>query len=390
MREQMTEPGIGADEPDARPPQPDPRVSWAELFFDLVFVFAVTEVSTLLRGDHTPLGVAGALVVFVPIYWAWVGTSIHANTHEVDNPVDRLMIFGIGLCGLFMAMAAPSAYAEAGVLFGGAYFAARVLLAIAVHRGGVIDTVPFRVAVFCTGPLLLLGGFLPNPARLIVWAAGACVDLMTPTLARRVLVGLHFAPAHLAERFGLFLIIALGESVVAIGGPAAAARHVSLATLAAVAVAFVLAAALWWVYFAFASSAMHHALSTSRTQTDIVRRVLSYGHLVFIASIIALAVGVGHVVADPAERLDGGVTALLFGGCALYLAGFGYTRWAMFRLLSVTRLGAAVAVLAALPLSRLMPSIAALGMLAGITVVLNVVEHLRVRRAQGRPGPSRG
>src|SRR5215211_7957715 len=89
---------------------PEKRVTWGELFFDLVFVFAVTQVSALLHQDHTWAGVGRALVVFVPIWWAWVGTSIHANTHDVDNPTDRIGIFTVALGGLFMALALTDPY----------------------------------------------------------------------------------------------------------------------------------------------------------------------------------------------------------------------------------------------------------------------------------------
>jgi low temperature requirement protein LtrA len=363
--------------------RPEPRVSWAELFFDLVLVFAVTEVSTLLRADHTPLGVVEMLVVFVPIYWSWVGACIHANTHDVDNPADRLAMFAIGLCGLFMALAVPGSYGGNGVLFGAAYLVVRVLLALMVRQGGVMDRAPYRVGALLSGPMLLIGGFLPDQPRLILWGIAAVIELVTPTVVKRSMSDLRFAPAHMAERFGCFLIIALGESVVDLGSPAATPHTLGLTTLAAVAVAFTLTASLWWVYFAYAAPAMHHALTVSRIQIDVVRSVLSYGHLVFVASIIALAVGMGEVIATPLHPLDGGMNALLFLGCALYLATFGYTRWVMFRKVSYTRLTSALAVLVLLPAGRFLPAIAALGLLAAVTVVLNLYEYLKVRRAGG-------
>jgi low temperature requirement protein LtrA len=111
------------------------RVTWAELFFDLVFVFAVTGVSGLLRGDQSWLGVLRALVVFVPVYWCWVGASIHANTHDIENSLDRLGVFAVGLAGLFMALALPDAYGQRGVLFAASYYAARLVLVGLVRHG---------------------------------------------------------------------------------------------------------------------------------------------------------------------------------------------------------------------------------------------------------------
>jgi low temperature requirement protein LtrA len=358
------------------------RVTWAELFFDLVFVFALTEVSALLHADQSWTGVLRAVVVFVPIYWAWVGTSVHANTHGVETPFDRLGVFAIGLGGLFMALAVPDAYGQRGVLFGAAYYALRVVLAVLAFRARRMNRIPFTVPVLVSGPLLLAGGFASGTTREVLWGVAGLIDLATPTLARRRLSAVRFAPTHLAERFGGFLIIALGESIVAIGVPAASARHLGGHVVVAVGVAFALACALWWVYFVFAASAVRHALATARVKTDIVRQVLSYGHLSFMGSIIAVAVGSTEVIASPERRLDGAAAGLLFGGCALYLATFGYTRWAMFRQVSTTRLGAAAVILAVLPAAAWLSALADLVLLAVVVIALNVLEHVRFRRAE--------
>ncbi|MQA86923.1 MAG: low temperature requirement protein A [Streptosporangiales bacterium] len=359
------------------------RVTFAELFFDLVFVFAITQVSALLHEDHSWAGVGRALVLFVPIYWAWVGTTIHANTHDIDNPLDRLGVFALALCGLFMALAVPAAYEERGLLFGAAYFAVRIVLAALVFRGPRIVLNPFGVALCVTGPLLLAGGFLDGTARLALWVTAAFVDLATPRLTRRRLTHIHFDSAHMPERFGLFVIIALGESIVATGVPASSAARLDAGVVATVAAAFVLACALWWVYFHFAASAIRHGLTIASVQTDIVRHVLSYGHLGFIGAIIAVAVGLAEAVAHPADPLGAAVASLLFGGCALYLATFGYTRWRMFRQLSTTRFGAAAVVLALLPVALYIPALAALSVLGAAVVSLNVLEYVRVKRRTG-------
>lgn len=230
-----TEPGI-----------PEKRGTWAELFFDLVFAFALTEVSALLLQDCSPAGVGRALVVFVPIYWAWVGTSVHANLHDVDNLVGRIGILAVGLCSMFMALAVPGAYGERGVYFGAAYLALRTVLGVLVFRGERTAIAPFSVAVFVTGPLMRVGGLLDGPARLVLWLAAAAVDLATPLLTRRRLTVIRFHSEHLPERFGLFLIIAWGESIVAAGVPAAAQQDLSPVSMVSVAVAFVVACSLWW------------------------------------------------------------------------------------------------------------------------------------------------
>ncbi|MEV6299696.1 low temperature requirement protein A [Actinoplanes sp. NPDC051861] len=356
------------------------RVTWAELFFDVVFVFAVTQVSHLLHDDHSWAGVGQALIVFVPVYWTWVGTSVHANTHDVDNPLDRIGVFGIGLASLFMALALPYAYDDRGALLGAAYWGARLILAALVFRGWRnIPINTFSVSAVLTGPLMLAGGLVDGPARIVLWTLAAAIDLLTPRLVRRRLAMIKFEPHHLPERFGLFQIIALGEAVVAVGG-VAAGESLTSARLLAVAASFALACGLWWVYFSYAADGIRHALETAEVQTDVIRTVLAYGHLFFIGGVIAVAVGLAEVVSHPGEHLHTDSAALLFGGTALYLGTFGYTRWRMFRVPGWGRVIAAVVALALMPLGVLLPAVVALLVLVLVPVVLNVAEAVAVNR----------
>ncbi|WP_112238293.1 low temperature requirement protein A [Kribbella monticola] len=354
--------------------EPEKKVSWAELFFDLVFVFAVTEVSSLLSSDHSWTGLLRALIVFVPVYWVWVGTAVLTNQRDVASPRLRLMVFAVALAAIFLAIAIPEAYGRLGLLLAIAYWLARIALALELAAGrGRIN--PYTISIFVTGPLLVVGALLDEWPRTAVWALAAFIDLATPTLLRARLLRMHVNPSHLAERFGLFVLIALGESVVAIGA-SAQAGHLGVAVGAAVAAAFALTAGLWWVYFHFAADAMRHSLATATIQLDIIRLVLSYGHLMFIGAIIAIAVGLHDAVAHPGHHLSWAITGLLYGGTALYLAGFGFTRWAMFRLVSRTRLTAAAAVLVLLPLAPLLPALAAVLGLAAVVGALNLYEAL--------------
>jgi low temperature requirement protein LtrA len=354
------------------------RVSWAELFFDLVFVFAVTEVSTLLEADHSWAGALRALVVFVPIYWAWVGVAIQTNVRDMSTPGLRIGMFAVALAGLFMALAVPDAYGDRALLFALAYWAARLVLGFVgvAHDGWRVN--PYTVSMTITGPILVVGALTDGWVQVAIWGLAALIDLSTPTVLRRRLRGMHFDAPHLAERFGLFVLIALGESVVAIGSSAAPAGRLGVAVGLAVAAAFTVSAGLWWVYFNYAAEAVRHALATAQVQLDVTRLVLSYGHLSLIAAIIAVSVGLREAVAHPGTALPPAGVGLLFGGSALYLATFGYTRWMMFHLVSTTRLtAAAVVVLLIVPAAHL-PATAALLMLAAVLVALNTVEYLRV------------
>jgi low temperature requirement protein LtrA len=353
------------------------RVSWAELFFDLVFVVAVTKVAALVASDHSWPGLLRAAVAFVPIYWAWVGTAIATNVEDLSRSAARLRVFAVALAGIFMALALDSAYGDRGLLFAAAYWAGRIVLGwrnVARLRAGV-PLNPYTVSMFATGPLLVLGAFLPAGWRVLVWAVAALLDLASPSLLRRRLLGMHLDAGHLAERFGLFVLIALGESVVAI--VTSVSGDVSVLDGVTVALAFAVSAGLWWVYFHFAADAVRHALATAAVQLDIARIVLSYGHLLFIAAIITVSVGLHEAVADPRHHLSWAGAGLLYGGAALYLATFGLTRWAMFRLVSVTRLTTSAVTLAALPLVPLLPSVAAVALLALIVAGLNLVELSR-------------
>ncbi|MFF8773370.1 low temperature requirement protein A [Kitasatospora sp. NPDC015120] len=356
------------------------RVTWAELYFDLVFVFAITQVSGLLHHHHDWAGVARALVVFVPVYWCWVGTTVQANIRDVDNARDRLGILAVGLTGLVMALAVPGAYGGRGVLLGAGYWAARVVLLLLLVRIPGVWRGPYGVGVLVSGPLLVVGGLLPEGPRVWLWALAALCDLSAPLVFRRRLADVSYHPAHMPERFALFLLVALGESIVGIGATAAAAR-LDAAELLAVTAAFTISAGLWWQYFVYAADAMHYAVVVADSRRDVVRRVFQYGHLALVAGVIAVAVGFGETVADPRRALGAGSVALLYGGCGLYLLTFGYTRWMMFRSVATTRLGAAAVVLALAPVMVRWPAITALLALAVVLVALNVVEHLRVARA---------
>ncbi len=362
-------------------PEPGKRVSWAELYFDLVFVVAVTRVSAFIEHDHSWGGVLRAVIVFVPVYWLWVGMAIQTNQQDTSRVNLRLRLFAVALAAVFMAASLDDSYGRLGLLFAVAYWAGRIVLALPqlpmfrARRAILLN--PITVSVLITGPLLVVGAFAHGDAREALWAIAAVLDLSTPRLLRRRMAGMRVDSGHLAERFGLFVLIALGESVVSV---TTVTGNLDVVTGFAIAAAFMLSAGLWWVYFHFAADAVRHALATAQVQLDITRLVLSYGHLAFIAAIIIVAVGLHDSVAAPTQALSWAVTGLLFGGTALYLATFGYTRWAMFHLVSWTRLSGAATVLVLMLLAPHVPALAALFALAAVLAVLNAVELAMVER----------
>lgn len=238
------------------------RVSWGELFFDLVFVFAVTRISLSVHDDHSAVGLIGALVVFVLVYWVWVGVATQGNEFDMDQPRRRLTLFGIALCGLVMALSVTSAYADRGLAFALSYWVARILLVVGLLDRSRIRLMPYTVSALVTGPMLVVGALLPATPRLVVWAVAAALDLAMPTLRRNQLSSLHFDADHLTERYGLFVLIALGESVVAIGGPVASSDHLAPSTWPPSPSRSGVVVGLWWTYFHLANSAMGYAGSS--------------------------------------------------------------------------------------------------------------------------------
>ena len=360
------------------PAQPaEKRVTWAELFFDLVFVFAVTQVSALLHHDHSWAGVGRALVVFVPVWWAWVGTTIHANTHDVDRPLDRLGIFAVGLGSLFMALGLTDPYGAYGVLFGASYWALRLVLAALVFRGPRLSVNAFSVALFVTGPLLLIGGLLDGGARVAVWAVAALIDLAVPRLTRRKLALVHFEPAHLPERFGLFVIVALGESIVALGVGAEVALTVGVGAAAVLGV--VLVSELWWIYFDIVAIANVRRLVNApvgRAQNELARDVYSYLHFPLVAGIVIAAVGLHETLAHVGDPLHDVPAFALLGGVAIYLLGHVALRWRGAHSVNWRRLGLAALLLALYPVAL---ELASLAILALITVLLGALIAIETR-----------
>jgi low temperature requirement protein LtrA len=309
-----------------------------------------------------------------------VGTTIYANRRDVENARDTLGIFAIGLCSLGMALAVPGVTGSRGALFGCSYFLLRIalaLLAFSDYRGARRN--PYTLGVVVSGPLLLAGGFATGPARVVLWAVAGAADLSAPLVFRRTLARIRYDTTHLSERFALLVIIALGVSLVQIGGRAAE-QPLSPARLIAVAAAYALVGSLWWAYFVVAVRGLRQVLSGARVQIEVIRPALSYGHLPIIGGIIAVIGGLTEVVTAPTGQLRPHAALLLTGGCALYLAAFGFIRWRLLHSVGWHRLGAAAACLCVLPIARLLPANAVLLMLLGITAALNLFEGLQMRR----------
>ncbi|GLZ60824.1 low temperature requirement protein A [Micromonospora sp. NBRC 107095] len=362
---------------------PEKGVIWEELFFDLAFVFALTQFSHMLHEDHSWAGTGRVLLLFVTIYWAWVGITLYTDQRDVGNALDRAGLFALGLGSLLLALTVPGAFGDRGLLFVGVYLTMRVLLAaLSLRTPGGWRSPVFRPygSGLVAGPLQLAGGLLHGTTRIVLWSIAILADLFSTTLTRRTLDKVRVRPLHYTHRYGLLIILVLGESVIQVG-MVAVNEPLTLARLVAVCLSYSLVCALWWVYFIYGVRAFRQAVAWSAQQADIRRSVMIYGHLLFSFAIITVAVGLSEAVTEPLEPPRASEGTVLFGGAALFLGTFAYTHWRIHRQIARRRIGASVLCLILLPLAHLAPALAALATLfvvvAGVSVLEGIILHRR-------------
>jgi low temperature requirement protein LtrA len=382
---------------NGRSPHDVQRVTWAELFFDLVFVFAVTQIAHAVSIGAGWPDLGRALLLFVPFWWTWVGASILFNKMEISATRRHLLLFAVGGAAFIMCIAAPEAYSHRGVMIGLAYLAARIVLGLAMNARGLFRASinPFSVGLFVGGPLWLVGGIAPDPARQWIWLAAAVIELATPIVLGHRLDYMTFDVAHLPERFGLFIIIALGEALVGIGQQGSRDRLPALA-FAALILAFLLSCGLWWTYFQYGASTVEHALRTARVQAVLVRSVFSYGHLAFVVAIILMTGGMNQAVADPHVHPHGYHSLALGLGTSLYVGTFCFTRVKMYGGATIQRIAASAVAAVIAAFGPWLPAFASLAMLTALMLVLNAFEFwwvsserplLLIRMGTGAVGP---
>ena len=360
------------------------RATPLELFFDLVYVFAITQLSHLLLDHLTIEGALETLFLLLAVWWAWIYTTWVTNWFDPDRLPVRLMLVAVMLASLVMSVAIPDAFGERGLMFALAYVTIQVgrtvFVVIALNKSlGRSDPLSrnFQRIFFwllASGVLWIIGGLLEGEARYVLWAlalaveyAGPVVGFYTPGLGRSTTVVWTVEGRHLAERCQLFVIIALGESIL-VTGTTFGEIETSVATVAAFVVAFLGSAALWWIYFARAAEAAREVFASSEDPGRIARSAYTYFHLPMIAGIIAVAAGDELVVAHPYYLGTPASIALTLGGTALFLAGHAFFKWTVFGELSFSRLVAIVALAVLIPVGFAIPALA-LAIAAALIVV---------------------
>jgi low temperature requirement protein LtrA len=372
------------------------RVSPLELFFDLVFVLSFTQVT--LKMAHHPgwAGLGEGLLILAAVWWAWCAYGWLTNSIDPDQNLNRLCMFAAMGGMLVVSLSIPEAFGDRGVLFGCAYFFVRAMQLVlyvrntpgASEEGDLQAIVKLAPGFLLGSALLIVAGVLDGGAQASIWILAILIDWSTPLLFGTE--EFHLDPAHFAERHGLIVLIALGESVLAIG--TAAGFSLDAGQVVAALLGIVTVAALWWAYFDVVAIVAERRLSEAPPgeQAPLARDAYSYLHFPLIAGIVLLALGLKETLAGTGEALDTVPAIALCCGPALYLAGQIAFRHRVLGSFSPHRALAAVALLALIPLALAADSLGALGAVAAVLGVLIGYEavHFREARARVRANPS--
>ena len=380
----------------ARAEETERRTSYLELFFDLVFVFAITQVAALMLADPSAGGYARGALVLGLVYWAWSGYAWATNAIDLSSPLLRLgYLLAMG-ASFGMAVGVPDAFAGRAAWFAVPFFVVR-MLHLALYLHGLRDEPEHRAAVMKLAPwftlapaLVLVGGFTGEEARVALWTAAIVIDVVG-ALRMGPEAGFRVSPGHFAERYALFVIIALGESIVAVG-TSLTGHTGDLAFALALAVAFVGVAAIWWAYFDFTAAVLARVLANRPPEVrgPLARDVFTLCHYPMVLGIIFFAVAAKKTVAEPGEPLSPAGRFALGAGIALFLLGFVLGRYRIVRHVAYERVVAAVASVAAVIALPNLDGLALMAVVVGCLVTCLAWEavHLRTFRAEVRAGPT--
>ena len=374
------------------------RTTTVELFFDLVYVFAITQLSHLILDDLSVGGVARAAFLLVVVWWAWIYTTWMANWFDPESPAVRTVLTGVMLASLLMAAALPHAFDEHGALFAASYVALQVGRNAAamslVGRDHRLRDVFERLLVWSivSGPLWLAGATLDSDQRLLLWGPALALDFVAPVAGywlpgrgRALTTDWDIEGRHFAERCQLFIIIALGESIVVSGATAADAGLTST-VVACLVVAFLETVALWWLYFGAPAERSHAAVRTTDDPGRVARNAYTYVHLLIIAGIIATAAGSELLIAEPNDSLHSMGLAIVLGGPALFLLGESLFQWMTTGRANTKRLAAAGLIIGLVPLA---PHVSALVLAVIVTGLLSALALWELRASASRGWASR-
>ncbi|MGO6692429.1 low temperature requirement protein A [Rhizobium johnstonii] len=310
------------------------KVTFLELFFDLVFVFSISQLSHALAAHYTPLGAAEAALMTFAVWWVWIFTAWVTNWLDPDKMPVRGMLVALMMLGLLLSASIPEAFGDKGLLFAGAYVAMQVGRSLfttyamtRVDRANTLNFVRITAWLVVAGVFWIVGGLLEHEARLIAWVialaieyAGPAAGFAVPGLGRSTARDWDVSGAHMAERCALFVIICLGEAILVSGRTFAELPFSGLTSVVFV-TAFIGTVAMWWLYFRFGHGRAAHRIEHEETPGSLARQAFTYGHIPILAGIIVHAVAVEFMFSHPHETGDLGIAAAVLGGSGLFLIG---------------------------------------------------------------------
>ena len=367
------------------------RVGFVELFFDLVFVFAITQLSHTLLEHLTWAGVLQATIVLGALWWAWIDTSWITNWLDPERPLVRLMLFLLMGAGLVMSTSLPEAFGDKGLVFACAFVFIQVGRGLftlwAVRQDEILRRNFQRISIWAVAGAVLwiTGGLMEGQARMALWLvavvaefAGPALYFRVPGLGRSHTEDWAVEGGHIAERVGLFIIICLGESILVTGATFARLEWTP-PVVAAFATAFVSTLAMWWIWFSKGHDAASEVIAGSDDTGRVARSVYTYAPILVVAGIVVTAVGDEMTLSHPDGIINFATAAIVLGGPLLFLIGAQAFKLAAFGRWSPSRLGgiaALVALVFAVPLlTPLGLAVAATAVLVGVAAWETLVRH---------------
>jgi len=363
------------------------RVTNIELFFDLVYVFAVTQLSHYLLGHADLRGALQAGLLLLLVWLVWSYTTWVTNWLDPDLMAVRLLLVALMLASLAMSVSLPRAFEDLGLWVGGAYAVQQIgrsVFMVIALRGHPLEANFQRILAWCvvSSAFAIAGGLAHGDARALLWLAAVCVDLLggvigfyTPGLGRSHTSDWTIEGGHFAERCQGFILIALGESIVIIGATLTE-KPVSASDVTAFVVGFIGAVALWWLYFDQSAEAAAEQIARSDDPGRLGRSAYHLIHPVMVAGIIVSAAADQKVLSDPAVTASTASAWMILGGPALFLAGHAAFKVAVWRYVSWPRV-AGIAVLALLGLAaKAIPELGLATCAAGVVVAVAATDRL--------------
>ena len=356
------------------------RVTPLELFFDLVFVLALTQCTALIADHPTWEGLAQGMLVLGVLWWAWVGYAWLTSVIDPEEGAVRLVIFVAMAALLIVALSVPEAFDSLGLTFAFAYGVFRVshiaLFMLASPDDDALrhSVIGLAVSTAIAVGLLATASFFDGWAQGALWALALFLDMAGPYFFGAE--GWKLVPGHFAERHGLIVIIALGESIVALGIGAAGELSLGIGTVAVLGVA--LAAALWWVYFDVVALISARRLSEAepgRVQNELARDSYSYIHFALVAGIVLVAFGLKVAIGHHYEHLHVEPAFALFGGTAIYLLGLVAFRYRQTHTINRRRLGLAIVLLILVPVATAIPAWLSVAIVVALIWAMIAYEH---------------